>query len=321
MRKTHYLKTWPEYFRTMKNGSKTFEMRENDRDYSVGDILVLQEYDPEKGYTGSDDITLDVTYVLGRQPFVPEGYVCMAVKEKARSQTKPLRSMSASIVTFISAFIITLAVVLSLYSAQDAAKQVNKLTAQKTELEGNFKALQEQIDAQDKTIATLKHQLAERDKEIVETDKALDELFKQLDALFKTIDDSIIITDSKVSRGSTESLRMRATAYDLSVESCGKKPDHLEYGITRTGTKATVGRTIAVDPNVIPLGSRVYVKFPLKYSHLDGVYLAEDTGRLVKGNMIDVFLGEDKPGSRAIYKSVMEFGIQHVEVYVLGVEK
>lgn len=85
MGNVHYLKTWPEFFKVVKDGSKTFEIRKNDRPeepYEVGDVLILQEYDPESGYTGTDVIWLDVTYILDRQPFLPEGYVCMAVKER-----------------------------------------------------------------------------------------------------------------------------------------------------------------------------------------------------------------------------------------------
>ena len=76
----HKLKTWPEYFQAVKNGTKTFEIRKNDRNYQVGDILVLQEYVPESGYTESMDLEREVTYILGTQPFVPEGYVCMSLK-------------------------------------------------------------------------------------------------------------------------------------------------------------------------------------------------------------------------------------------------
>ncbi|MDO4978638.1 MAG: 3D domain-containing protein [Candidatus Saccharibacteria bacterium] len=56
-------------------------------------------------------------------------------------------------------------------------------------------------------------------------------------------------------------------------------------GITATGTEVTPGRTIAVDPKVIPLGSTVLVDFG------DGdvrTYVAEDTGGLIKGNHIDI---------------------------------
>lgn len=83
-----------------------------------------------------------------------------------------------------------------------------------------------------------------------------------------------------------------ATAYDLSYESCGKYPDHPEYGITFSGKKAVKGRTIAVDPKVIPLGSKVFIEFPEPYVHMDGWYYAEDTGSKVKGRIVDVFFGE-----------------------------
>lgn len=121
--------------------------------------------------------------------------------------------------------------------------------------------------------------------------------------------------DSSMVRASIK--RMKATAYDLSVESCGKRPEHPQYGITSSGTKATAGRTIAVDPRVVPLGSRVHISFPQEYSHLDGVYIAEDTGRLIQGDEIDIFFGEDKQGGREIYESAMKFGVRYVDVKVL----
>lgn len=110
---------------------------------------------------------------------------------------------------------------------------------------------------------------------------------------------------------------MRATAYDLSLESCGKERSHPEYGVTFSGAKATAGRTIAVDPRVIPIGSRVRIAFPDEYKQLDGEYVAEDTGRLVKGNCVDIFFGEDRPGERTVYAKVKTFGVRKVTVTVL----
>jgi 3D (Asp-Asp-Asp) domain-containing protein len=54
--------------------------------------------------------------------------------------------------------------------------------------------------------------------------------------------------------------------------------------ITATGTTARAGRTVAVDPKVIPLGSRVYIEGV-------GERIAEDVGGGVKGQHIDVYLG------------------------------
>ncbi|MCX7923937.1 MAG: 3D domain-containing protein [Clostridia bacterium] len=111
--------------------------------------------------------------------------------------------------------------------------------------------------------------------------------------------------------GSIEFDDFIATSYDLSYESCGKYPSHPAYGITFSGKKAVKGRTIAVDPDVIPLGSKVYIKFPEKYSHLDKWYIAEDTGSKVKGKILDVFFGES-----AFYE-MEKFGSQKVKVRVV----
>lgn len=89
------------------------------------------------------------------------------------------------------------------------------------------------------------------------------------------------------------------TAYDLSVESCGKSPSHPSYGRTATGSNLAghsleSARTIAVDPNVIPLGSQVKLEFHDEYmQQYNGVYEAADTGGAINGNVIDLFVGEN----------------------------
>lgn len=112
-------------------------------------------------------------------------------------------------------------------------------------------------------------------------------------------------------------LNMRATAYDLSVQSCGKSRNHPEYGITRTGTRATPKKTVAVDPNTIPLGSLLYIEFPNEENKRNGIYVAEDTGSAVKGDIIDIYLGEDEPGSNYIHRKCIEWGHKRVKVYVI----
>jgi len=53
--KVHELKTWPEFFNSIIDGSKPFEIRRDDRDYRTGDILRLREFDPCKGvYSGRE---------------------------------------------------------------------------------------------------------------------------------------------------------------------------------------------------------------------------------------------------------------------------
>lgn len=72
----------------------------------------------------------------------------------------------------------------------------------------------------------------------------------------------------------------KITHYCVCSKCCGKSPTNPTYGITATGTLATAGRTIAVDPRKIPYGSKVVI---------DGhTYIAEDCGGLIKGNKIDI---------------------------------
>lgn len=80
---THALKTWPEYYKAVESGEKTFEVRKADRPFRVGEILLLQEYDPGAGaYTGAECKRL-ITYILkGVGEFgLCEGYCVMGLKE------------------------------------------------------------------------------------------------------------------------------------------------------------------------------------------------------------------------------------------------
>lgn len=61
---THELKCWPEYFQAVTRMEKMFEVRKNDRNFKVGDIIVLLEWDPVKmEYTGKEWEGF-ITYVL-----------------------------------------------------------------------------------------------------------------------------------------------------------------------------------------------------------------------------------------------------------------
>ena len=90
-------------------------------------------------------------------------------------------------------------------------------------------------------------------------------------------------------------ITVTATAYCACEKCCGKTD-----GITATGTKATAGRTIAVDPKVIPYGTNVII---------EGVtYIAEDCGGAVKGNDIDIFFNT--------HEETLNFGKQILTAYI-----
>lgn len=96
-------------------------------------------------------------------------------------------------------------------------------------------------------------------------------------------------TDNKVLY--TRKLKMKATSYTACYECTGKNPGDRGFGITATGTRARRDlhgySTVAVDPNVIPLGTKLYIE---GY----GYAIAEDTGGGVRGNIIDLYF---EPGS------------------------
>ena len=100
---------------------------------------------------------------------------------------------------------------------------------------------------------------------------------------------------------------MTATAYDLSYESCGKRPGDRGYGITASGMKAGYG-VVAVDPRVIPLGTKLYIESP-NGSWTYGESVAGDTGGAIKGNKIDLFF--------PTRSQCLQFGRQTARVYVL----
>lgn len=102
-------------------------------------------------------------------------------------------------------------------------------------------------------------------------------------------------------------LTMTATAYDLSFQSTGRKPGDRYYGLTASGTKIRPG-VAAVDPNVIPLGTKLYVESTDGTPDY-GYASAEDRGGAIKGNKIDLFFESAQ--------DVRRFGRRKVKVYIL----
>lgn len=62
----HELKILPEYFKEVKIGNKTFELRKDDRQIQIGDVVILKEWTGE-AYTGNE-LRVGVTYVLRNCP-------------------------------------------------------------------------------------------------------------------------------------------------------------------------------------------------------------------------------------------------------------
>ncbi|MBB6733396.1 DUF348 domain-containing protein [Cohnella sp. CBP 2801] len=77
------------------------------------------------------------------------------------------------------------------------------------------------------------------------------------------------------------------TAYTAGPASTGKDVGDPGYGVTASGTEVSEGRTISVDPDVIPIGWWVYIEGI-------GFRRAEDTGSAIKGKKIDVYFESEK---------------------------
>lgn len=78
---------------------------------------------------------------------------------------------------------------------------------------------------------------------------------------------------------------------------CNDGPPYL----TKMETKPTANRTVAVDPDVIPLGAKLYING--KY------YIAEDTGPNIKGNRIDICFDS--------HEEANNFGTGYVKVFLV----
>ena len=86
------------------------------------------------------------------------------------------------------------------------------------------------------------------------------------------------------------------TAYCKCEKCCGIWTD----SPTKSGTIPQEGRTIAVDPDVIPLGTQVLI---------DGqIYTAEDTGSAVKGNVIDIYFSD--------HEETKKYGRQEKNIWI-----
>lgn len=114
------------------------------------------------------------------------------------------------------------------------------------------------------------------------------------------IDDGKITTPDGEVLSYTHSKVMRATAYNNQDPGCGPN--------TATGTKCRVG-AIAVDPKVIPYGTRMYI-VSNDGRYIYGIAVAEDCGGAIKGDRIDLYFDTVAECNR--------FGRRDCTVYFLG---
>lgn len=83
----HKVKSWSHFFQAISDGLKKHDLRRKDRDYNIGDTIVLEEYDNINGkYTGRS-LKTEVTYITdNRYPcayssaVIPNDYCILSLK-------------------------------------------------------------------------------------------------------------------------------------------------------------------------------------------------------------------------------------------------
>ena len=141
-----------------------------------------------------------------------------------------------------------------------------------------------------RTIAEFRTEVSEQDEQIaaltVERDELLAEMYRLDDLMEQGNRDGMEeywdLADAYNEPAWTQPSEFRVKHYCPCDICTGKTPSDRDYGITATGAVATEGRTVAVDPDVIPIGSEVLIN--------GVIYIAEDTG--VKGKTIDMFIND-----------------------------
>lgn len=82
--KVHELRTWPPFFEEVILRDKKFEVRKNDRDFQIGDVLVLREWQPDQTgdggrYTGRIAAARVTSILSGPILGIAEGWCVMGV--------------------------------------------------------------------------------------------------------------------------------------------------------------------------------------------------------------------------------------------------
>ncbi len=81
--KIHELKCYPEYYQALIDGTKTFEVRVNDRNFQIGDWINFHEYNPKtEEYTGRSSDGRKIIYMVKGIFGLPENICVMQLSKK-----------------------------------------------------------------------------------------------------------------------------------------------------------------------------------------------------------------------------------------------
>jgi len=120
----------------------------------------------------------------------------------------------------------------------------------------------------------------------------------------------------KSEKKNNDYIEMKITAYDLSVQSCGKYYFDKDRGITKDGynlNNKSRKETMIVSSNKFPMGTKLQLIFPKSHEKYNGIYTVHDTGNF-KDNILDVYLGDF---GEKVNQDTVKFGRVDVKVEVI----
>ena len=126
----------------------------------------------------------------------------------------------------------------------------------------------------------------------------------QANTKYQNQNNNKVATEMKANQNKSIGIKKRHTQKVTSEKKMAGRPmkvgatAYCNDPITSTGTKPQVGRTIAVDPKVIPYGTKVYIP------QFDKVFIAEDCGSAIKGKRIDIYMESEEVCEQWGYKDI-----------------
>lgn len=137
--------------------------------------------------------------------------------------------------------------------------------------------------------AARKLEISEND-DIIQTAKEIYNTNHSLAVTLQQEIDTLTQQKSKLEESQTYVGQFKLTGYCACSICCGKWAN----GITASGAKAVEGITVAADPRVLPLGTRVYIEGI-------GERVVQDTGGAIKKNKLDIYVSYHSKAFNAIY--------------------
>ena len=171
-------------------------------------------------------------------------------------------------------------------------------------------------DYSSEKIATIEAERQFTHDQMIEYEMELTETYKHIDALnadFESEQDKNMQLQKDIDAMNSTITDLKSKEYELIylgnyklTHYCTEKRKHIcgtGAGITATGTQVTAGRTVAVDPTVIPYGTEMYIE---GY----GWRVAEDCGGAIQNKRLDLYM--------PTLEEAFQFGIRSCTVYFLG---